>query len=309
MKIVLVHDVVLPVRRYGGTERVVWALGHELSRMGHQVTFMLRKGSSCPFARIIETDPTKSIGSQVPEDTDIVHFQDTARTVDLQKPYVVTINGNKDADDIPTNSIFVSRNHAERYGHQSFVYNGLDWDEYGTVDLNRPRKGFHFLGKAAWRIKNVKGAIRIAQHIKGATLEVLGGNRLNLKMGFRLTLDPHIHFHGMVDNSQKKYYIEQSQGLLFPVLWHEPFGLCLTESLYFGAPVFGTTMGSLPELITPDVGWLGDDEQQIADYLNTYPDFSPQHCHDYAVEQFNAHMMAKEYLKKYEQVLNGEPLL
>lgn len=308
MNIVLVHDVVLPVRKYGGTERVVWALGQELSRMGHHVTFLLRKGSSCNFAKLIEIDPTRSIGSQVPEEADIVHFQDTAQTTDLKKPFVVTINGNKDADDIPENSVFVSRNHAERYGHQTFVYNGLDWDEYGPADLTRERKGFHFLGKAAWRVKNVKGAIRITQHVKGSSLEVLGGYRLNLKMGFRLTLDPHIHFHGMVDNVQKKYYIEQSQGLLFPVLWHEPFGLCLTESLYYGAPVFGTKMGSLPELITPDVGWLGDDEQQIADYLNTHPDFSPQHCHDYAVEQFNARLMAKEYVKQYEKVLNGERL-
>lgn len=308
MNIVLVHDVVLPVRKYGGTERVVWALGQELSRMGHHVTFLLRKGSSCNFAKLIEIDPTRSIGSQVPEEADIVHFQDTAQTTDLKKPFVVTINGNKDADDIPENSVFVSRNHAERYGHQTFVYNGLDWDEYGPADLTRERKGFHFLGKAAWRVKNVKGAIRITQHVKGSSLEVLGGYRLNLKMGFRLTLDPHIHFHGMVDNVQKKYYIEQSQGLLFPVLWHEPFGLCLTESLYYGAPVFGTKMGSLPELITPDVGWLGDDEQQIADYLNTHPDFSPQHCHDYAVGQFNARLMAKEYVKQYEKVLNGERL-
>jgi glycosyltransferase involved in cell wall biosynthesis len=113
----------------------------------------------------------------------------------------------------------------------------------------------------------------------------------------------------MVDNAQKKHYIEQSLGLLFPVLWHEPFGLCLTESLYYGAPVFGTKMGALPELITPDVGWLGDDEQQITDYLITHPNFSPQHCHDYAVEHFNARLMAEEYIKKYEKVLNGESLL
>ena len=100
MNIVLVRDVVLPVKKYGGTERVVWALGRELVRMGHQVTLLLHRGSSCPFARLLEIDPSRSIGSQIPEDTDIVHFQDTAETADLQKPYVVTINGNKDADDI-----------------------------------------------------------------------------------------------------------------------------------------------------------------------------------------------------------------
>ncbi|MBQ8456501.1 MAG: glycosyltransferase [Prevotella sp.] len=308
MKIVLVHNAVLPVKRYGGTERIVWALGRELSRMGHQVTFMLRKGSSCSFARLIEINPSKSIGSQVPEDVDIVHFQDTAFPADLHKPYVVTINGNKDFDDIPQNAIFVSRNHAERYGHQSFVYNGLDWDEYGPADLSRQRKGFHFLGKAAWRVKNIRGAIRIAERVKGATLEVMGGYRLNLKMGFRFTLNPRIHFHGMVNNLQKKKIIEQSYGLIFPVLWHEPFGLCLTESLYYGAPVFGTPMGSLPEIISKDVGFLSYDEDTIVEHLKALPAYSSKLCHDYAVENFNSRLMAENYLLKYEQVLNGNTL-
>lgn len=307
MNITLVRDSVLPVVKYGGTERVVWALGKALTHMGHQVTFLLHKGSSCDFARLIEIDPSRSIVSQIPIDTDIVHFQDITSIENLQKPYVVTINGNLPAGtSFLPNSIFVSRNHAERYNRKTYVYNGLDWEEYSTAELTKVRSGFHFLGKAAWKVKNVKGAINITQKIKGATLEVLGGYRLNLKMGFRLTLSPRIHFHGMISNMEKKQYIERSKGLIFPIRWHEPFGLCLTESLYFGAPVFGTKMGSLPEIITPEVGWLGDNEQQIADYLTHTPFFSPQVCHDYATDCFNAHVMAKEYLKKYEQVLNGE---
>jgi hypothetical protein len=53
---------------------------------------------------------------------------------------------------------------------------------------------------------------------------------------------------------------------------------------------------------------LGDNEQQIADVLNSKPEFSPQYCHEYAVECFNARIMAKAYLQKYEHVLNGDIL-
>jgi hypothetical protein len=67
-------------------------------------------------------------------------------------------------------------------------------------------------------------------------------------------------------------------------------------------------MGSLPEIVKSDVGWLGDNEQQIADVLNSKPEFSPQYCHEYAVECFNARIMAKAYLQKYEHVLNGDIL-
>lgn len=308
MNIVIVHDVVLPVVKYGGTERVIWALGKQLVRMGHNVTFLARKGSSCPFARVLEIDPTRSIGSQIPEDTDIVHFSNQADHRDLTKPYVVTINGNVDNGDIDTNAVFVSGNHAERHGRSCFVYNCLDWDDYGVPDLNQERRHYHFLGKAAWRVKNVRGAIRITKKVEGAELDVLGGYRLNFKMGFRLTLSPRIHFHGMVDNQGKQRVIQQSQGLIFPVAWHEPFGLCLIESLYYGAPVFATPMGAIPEIVTPEFGFLSSDEQEIADYLNSHPYYSPQLCHQYVADKFNVRVMAEDYLRVFERVLNGESL-
>ena len=109
--------------------------------------------------------------------------------------------------------------------------------------MNLPRKHLHFLAKAAWRVKNVKGAIEISRrsHHK---LIVMGGTRLNLKMGFRFTPDLHVKFYGMVGGEQKLSLLNQSKALLFPVLWHEPFGIAITESLYMGAAVFGTPYGS-----------------------------------------------------------------
>ena len=37
-------------------------------------------------------------------------------------------------------------NHAQRLGSESFVYNGLDWDDYGPANLTLSRKNYHFLG-------------------------------------------------------------------------------------------------------------------------------------------------------------------
>ena len=36
--------------------------------------------------------------------------------------------------------------------------------------------------------------------------------------------------------------------------------------------------------------------------------YSPKVCHEYARDLFNSSVMAEAYLKKYETVLNGEPL-
>ncbi|MGA8890358.1 MAG: hypothetical protein WB493_02230, partial [Anaeromyxobacteraceae bacterium] len=59
MRIVLVsRGVTLPAVRYGGTERVMWWLGKELARRGHEVTFLVKGGSS-PFARVVPFDPRR----------------------------------------------------------------------------------------------------------------------------------------------------------------------------------------------------------------------------------------------------------
>ena len=86
---------------------------------------------------------------------------------------------------------------------------------YYLHQLNRhdERKNFHFLGKAAWRRKNVKGAIRCARKARRTKIDVLGGTRLNFNMGFRFTLDPIAKFHGMVDDAYKEKIITSASGV------------------------------------------------------------------------------------------------
>ena len=48
MKIVIFHPVVLPVRHYGGTERVLMWLVEALTKIGHQVTVFAAPGSRMP---------------------------------------------------------------------------------------------------------------------------------------------------------------------------------------------------------------------------------------------------------------------
>lgn len=307
MNILIVIGGIIPAIKYGGTERVIWCLGKELSKMGHQVTFLAGKGSYCPFAKVLELDPQKTLSSQIPESVDVVHLN-SALSENIRKPYVITIHGNV-LSEVDRNTVFVSRNQAQRFGCDSFVYNGLDWDDYGPVNLSKKRTGYHFLGKAAWRVKNLKGAMSIIRKLKGEHLEVLGGYRFNFKMGWRFTLYPNIHFKGMVDDATKKVIIEQSKGLLFPVTWHEPFGLAITESLYLGSPIFATPYGSLPELVTEEVGFLSNNETELVRHLKSNPTYSPQLCHEYARDQFNSKIMAEKYLQKYERVLNGQALI
>lgn len=99
-----------------------------------------------------------------------------------------------------------------------------------------------------------------------------------------------------------------SKGLIFPVLWDEPFGIAITESLYFGAPVFGTPYGSLPELVNEEVGFLTNNQQELISHLTDSYHYVPKVCHEYAADNFNSRLMAIRYLEKYETVLNGGTL-
>ncbi len=315
MNIAIVLNNILPAQTYGGTERVIWGLAKALSTMGHKVSLICGKGSRVPFAQVIERDPSLPLERLIPADADVVHFQEDAPD-NFQKPYIITCHGNRIAlaERQRSMSVYVSRNHAERHGCSAFVHNGLDWSAYPSpaeLPPMRSRCGFHFLGKAAWRAKNVKGAINVALKASDETirLRVLGGDRLCLKMGFRLTLSPRIRFHGMVTDTEKARIILNSRGLIFPIRWHEPFGLAVTESLYLGAPVFATPYGSMPELITPEVGFMCADSNEMAAHIRECGgDYSPSLCHEYAATLFSAEAMARNYLKLYEQAANGLPL-
>lgn len=310
MHILIVNDTVLPVQLYGGTERVIWYLGKELVKLGHKVSYLVKQGSYSEFARVIFIDETNPIINQIPEDVDIVHFNFTPIGIEtIKKPYLITMHGNlNDKRKLDINTVFVSKNHAERFGSEEFVHNGLDWDDYSKPILDNKRNYFHFLGNAAWRVKNVKGSIDIIKSSNKENLKVLGGKRFNFKMGLRFTFSPRISFYGMVGGEKKDKLLNGSKGLIFPVRWHEPFGLAIIESLYFGCPVFGTPYGSLKELVPEEVGVLSNNKNTLIEAIKNSKDFSPISCHNYAKDMFNSKKMALSYIEKYERVLSGETL-
>jgi glycosyltransferase involved in cell wall biosynthesis len=307
MKIVLVHNGIIPVTGYGGIERVIWNLGKELVKQGHKVIYLVPENSACTFADVIKLNPTESIEKQIPVDVDLVHFH-FQPFKEPKMPYLVTIHGNLAANtSFFRNTCYVSQNHAERHNSSVYIYNGLDWSEYGLPDFNMNRTHVHFLGKAAWKVKNVRGAIRLAA-ANHYPIRILGGWRVNFKMGFRLTLSSWAKFHGMVDGTEKFKLLNSSKAMINPVLWHEPFGLAIIESLYFGCPVLGTQFGSLPELIGNEYGFLSNSEDELIHAFERIDSFDRKKCHEYVLKKFNSVKMTENYLGLYEKILKGEEI-
>lgn len=307
MHVCILFNKVIPVIKYGGIQRVVWWLGKELSGRGNKVTFLVSEGSTCEFANVLFYDESKSLNEQIPEDVDVLHSYIPIKE-EVKIPYLIHMESNTKDKEHDINTVFVSKKHAERHGAESYVYNGLDPDDYGKPDFSNKKNYIHFLGKAAWRVKNIDGAIKIAQRSKNH-LHVMGGKRLNIHMGFRLTLDPRIHFHGMIGGEEKNQVMRNSKALLFPVVWHEPFGIAITESMYFGCPVFGTPYGSLPEIVDSNSGFLSNKSSELIEALSgSLSNYDPKSIHDRVMDLFSVKQMVDKFLTLYETILNGEKL-
>lgn len=300
MKVLIVaRNSFIPVTKYGGTQRDIHVQGKELNAMGHTVTFLVKKGSFCPFGYIIPYDSSRKMDEQIPADTDIVHFHDRPDEK-ISKPYMVTVHGNgKPDEEFDINTVFISRDHARRHNSQRYVYNGLDFDLLGKPELNHPRKHLLFLAKVSRSVKNLKGSIEISGRA-GKKLAVVGGRKLSL--------NPRIKYYGMLGGEKKNAIIRQSEALLFPILWHEPLGLAILENLYLGNPVFGTPFGSLPELISSERGFLSKSKSELANAIREGNNYDPRKCHDFIIENFSARKMTEDYLNCYEEILNGKDL-
>jgi glycosyltransferase involved in cell wall biosynthesis len=303
MHILIVNNTVIPAKDYGGTERVIWWLGKELVRLGHEVSYLVPAGSSCPFAkRVLFYDPNRPVEEQIPEDVDFVHLHFQIPKP-LKKPYAITHHGNYHQGPFDLNTIFVSRNHAIRNGSKSFVFNGIDPDEYGPVDFDKKRQHLLFLAYAKRPEKNLKDCIHIAYHT-GERLAVVGGKRRFDRNGWAWW----VNYYGRISGELKNKVLGASKAFLFPVLWHEPFGIAVAEAMYFGCPVFGTTYGSLPDLIPNEAGFLSNSRQALIDAVKRSGQYNSRKIHDYVCDWFSAKKMAQDYLKKYELVLNGQRL-
>ncbi|QJR81607.1 glycosyltransferase [Alteromonas pelagimontana] len=297
----------LPAKKYGGTERVIWSLAQAQMRAGHTVKFLARNAGELANSTL-KYDRNKPVQEQITDWPDIVHFH-WPFDEELAVPYLCTEHGNAGiARDYNINTVFVSQKHAQNHNATCFVYNGLEWSEYGSPNLNMNNSHFHFLGKARALTKNLPGAINIAKNT-GNKLRVLGGSRFNFGRNSYFSFDKHVRFHGMVGGENKNHLIKNSRGLIFPVRWEEPFGLAITESLFLGCPVFASPYGSLPELVKSEkVGFLSASYGELEDAVRRYESFDRKACHELAREEFNADVMCRKYSQLYERVASGQAL-
>jgi glycosyltransferase involved in cell wall biosynthesis len=299
MHIAVISHHRLPVKGYGGTQRVVVALVRGLVELGHRVTLIAAPGTKLPWVPVVEANARDlhSDGSKlapyVPRDADIVHAHFPLQSAPGRVPFVQTLHGNMKPDlAIPPHTVFLSRDHAKRHGATTFVHNGLVPTEFR---FRRRKEAWDlFLG----RLHSTKGyhwAIEAAKRT---------GRRLIIAGGWRPNFTEAIKYVGEVNDKQKTALLARARCLWCAALWDEPFGLATIEALFSGTPVLGTRRGALPEIITPEVGALGDTLEDLLDAAQQIHTRDPDCCRARAERLFSHLAMATAYVRIYEAMLS-----
>ena len=297
----------MPVTLYGGSQRVIYWQAKAQAELGHAVTLLAPPGSSCPNVNVIEVPHGADYSRYIPADIEVAHLYGVSPQ-GLTVPSLESSQGNSPEElrYLP-NKVYCSRDHARRGGSTVFVYNGVDPEEY----LYREGKDdyFLFLSKVSRPVKGVDVALRLARRM-GFRLVVAGGTRFDLRRtgGFWDSLRADVQFCGEVGGQRKAELIAGARALLFPIRWEEPFGIVVAEALVSGTPVITTPRGAMPELVTPDVGFLCRDETELVDAIQRVGSISPAACRQRAMEHFTSTVCARKFLGYYERLLAGLPL-
>lgn len=299
MHVVVATHHRLPVEGYGGTQRVVVALVRGLAALGHQVTLIAQPGTKVPEAsKLVEVLPRQlkdqavDLLPYVPDGADVLHAHFVMKRAPHGIPFLQTLHGNWKPDlPLPPNNVFLSRDHARRYGSTTFVYNGLDPAEY--FFRRRKEEWDLFLG----RLHSAKGYHLAVEAAKRT------GRRLIVAGGWRPSFRGPVQYVGEVDGGRKRALLARARCLWMPAQWDEPFGLTTIEALFSGTPVLATRRGALPEVLTPQVGAFADTLDEMISAAETIGTREPAACRAHAEQYFTHLVMAGEYLRMYRSVI------
>jgi glycosyltransferase involved in cell wall biosynthesis len=292
----------LPVRGYGGTQRVIVWLARGLAELGHRVTLLAAAGSEVREASVIALDPRAvqqpgfDLTPVLPSSVEILHAHaPLSRPPAI--PHLFTLHGNlRAASSVPPMTIFLSADHARRHGGTAFVYNGVDPAE---LKFRSAKSDYDlFLG----RLHSVKGyrwAIAGTRRSR---------RRLVVAGGWRPSFRPSLRFAGTVNGARKADLLAGAACLWMPAQWDEPFGLTLVEAMMSGTPVLGTRRGAIPEIVSGGVGSLGDTLEELVELRRSIEQCDPYACRARAERWFSHTVMAAEYVRMYQHYLRTQQL-
>lgn len=333
----------VPPEKYGGTERVVWALCEELVARGHKVT-LYATADSITSANLVSVFPKPlrklkikdiygineqtllniSVAYANSEKFDIVHDHlgpiSIASANMSRKPVVMTLHGpinanNRKLYEKLRNPYLVSISKSQRLpdvdgNFAGCVYNGLAMENYPFA---RDHDGYLlFVGRISMD-KGVHFAIEAAQSLDlplviAAKLDDVDKHYFDHYVAPKLS-NGYIKWIGEVDEKERNRLMSRAMCFLYPVTWREPFGLAMIEAMACGCPVVGFSRGSIPEIVVDGkTGFVVEDIDEMIDKILRISEIKRMDCRGHALANFNAAKMADAYEEIYYRVIDQQQI-
>jgi len=332
--------IMIPLKDYGGHERLVEMFAREYCRMGHEVHLLITKGSKVEGCRVHafgkEGFPPEKWDARLAIPTawiflwrhrnsyDLVHnfgrlaylftimhhrvkkIMTYGREINSRNIRVINKMGVKNMVFTACSGNLLSRVFAP--GDWRVVYNAIEFDKYKLQKDIPGDAPLIFLG----RIEKVKGchtAIKLAK-ATGNKL-IIAGNISPLPKEiayYEKQIAPHIDGHqikyiGAVNDAQKSEWLGKCKALLFPIEWNEPFGIVMVEAMACGTPVIAYNRGSINEVVEENVtGFKVENMDQMIEAVHKISTINREACRRYAQNKFDVKIIASRYLGLFDNI-------
>ncbi len=329
----------VPPKRYGGTERVVWALTEELVKRGHEVT-LFASGDSHTSAKLESVYPRAlreaklkdiyganhlnvlHIGQayELQDEFDIIHDHLAPLSMPTANlattPVVVTMHGpftseNRKIFELLRGPHITTVSQSQLYplpniNHAGTVHHGLPMQDYPFSDTH---EGYLlYVGRVSIE-KGVHYAVDVAQALDLPLIiaaKVEPADRPYFREYIEPSLSDRIRWIGEVDEAERNRLMSKAKAFLHPVVFREPFGLTLIEAMATGCPVIAFNRGSIPEIIKTGVtGYVVEDVEGMMDAIHSLDSISRAACRAHALTNFSVERMADGYEAIYKKLTEG----
>lgn len=185
------------------------------------------------------------------------------------------------------------------------IHHGLD---AGNFPFGDGKGGFAlFLGRMA----PAKGADTAIAAAKKAGVPLLMAAKMREPWEheyYRDVLKPLLgsdaEYLGEVSHDKKLELLGSASALLFPIRWHEPFGMVMIEAMACGTPVLAFPAGSVPEIVEDGkTGFICADEIEMADALGRAETLDRRQVRAAVEGRFSARRMTRDYVELFEDIL------
>ncbi|MDP3901667.1 MAG: glycosyltransferase family 4 protein [bacterium] len=209
-----------------------------------------------------------------------------------------------------TNMHLISISDAQRkpapsLNYAATVYNGIRIDQFSFSDKIGDYLFF------AGRLQENKGVYEAIQVAKMTNSKLLIAGSPNEGKYWEEKIKPNlnddIQYLGLVPYEKLADYYKNAKAVLFPILWEEPFGLVMTESMACGTPVVAFRRGSVPEVIIDGkTGFIVDNVAEMVKAVKKIDTINRQDCRDHVEKNFSIKNMVDGYEKLFLKLAKGK---